>query len=388
MDLSTDLPELLWGNRTEPLYAAHNSFKRSAPVSKDKALFRLAEGTLYFAPVPRLTAGNTKADCATTFDALAVDIDREPKVSVDDLLQDTQTRLPGDFWPTAVVFSGNRGVHLYWKLEHDLEVAEIESWNKALAVHVGGDINCHDRTRLLRNPGTVHPKSGKRCEIIELSGVVHPIERLSSVPRPHRDRSPRAFARDRARGAGERADWELAAERLGGWSAPSNVSPASLMHWVNYMRVLPAKGWRWHGKSRSEVEQAIVAQLVGKGVGASDMQIIEIADVYFAKHLEEWPVRGDEYILRTIEKARAWYYERGWITSRDGGAPRRRDTRWRHTSIDGYQSYYDLISGQPVADWVRDVQSLGCSKSTAYRVKDRFSKVGLAEVRDGCIIAT
>src|SRR4051812_15059688 len=74
---STELQGFLWGDRSEPYYAAHRDVRRDAPVSKDAALSRLeSEATRYFAPVPRISQGNKKEHCAPAFNALWCDIDR------------------------------------------------------------------------------------------------------------------------------------------------------------------------------------------------------------------------------------------------------------------------------------------------------------------------
>lgn len=380
--MTTELQEFLWCARGEPLFAAHPDFHRRPPISRDAALAGLRRGWRYFAPVPRLLPGNRKPDCGTSFDALVVDIDREGPVDPDELLQGVEHRLPHAL-PSAVVYTGNRGIHLYWKLDNDLPIAEVERLNRALAVTLDGDLACHDRTRLFRHPGTIHPRSGNRCEIIDFAAGAHPLsafDHLVPVPTPvRRDETPVCDQ------TGD--EWEQAAARLSGWNAPSGIDPRRLMYWVTYMKLLPPKGWTLGGKTRSEIEQSIVVQLAGKAFGASDEQIVEIADEYFAKHQEEFPLRGDDYINRTIASARRCLFDKGWITSRSGGWPRKRDARWRSSTSEDLLRFYELANGQPVAEWAKAVMHAGVSRSTAYRMKDSLCEEGILEVRDGCLHA-
>ena len=187
---STELPELLWGNREEPLLLGAPTLRRTNPLSRDAALRGLVSGWSYFAPVPRIAIGNKMQHCATSFDALVVDIDREPGIDPDELVAEASGLLPASLWPTAIVYSGNRGLHLYWKLDSDLPISRIEDLNRALASRLGGD-NCHDRTHLFRNPGTRNPKSGRLAEILEMSGEIHPVSRFPSLSQSRRVRIAR-----------------------------------------------------------------------------------------------------------------------------------------------------------------------------------------------------
>ena len=64
--------------------------------------------------------------------------------------------------PTIVNHSGG-GFHCYWVLSNPVKVAEkgiglLESINKALLKHLGGDTGTHDISRVLRVPGTFNFK--------------------------------------------------------------------------------------------------------------------------------------------------------------------------------------------------------------------------------------
>jgi hypothetical protein len=385
--LSTELQSFLWGNRDEPYYAAHPRLGRETPVSKDDALRRLSsEATCYFAPVPRVALGNRKEHCAERFDALWCDIDRGPGVDQHALLTEAKGRLAGyDLVPSVAVYSGNRGLHLYWKLSGDIPIAEVEQRGRRLSSLLGGD-SCWDRTHLLRHPGTVNPKSGRRAEIIEFSAEIHDVEVLQglgplvpAVARVHRPSSATTTAGDSA--------WLAAAEELDGWLERDELDHQVLSPWQRrYLITRPTKRWRTrHGQTRNEVEQGIVYRLTGKGAGASDVQVKEFADEYLPRHIEEWGRRGDYYIDRTILAARRLHYNNGWITSPLGGFPRKRDVAYRHASVDDLVAVLALVDGQPVSRFIGQVQARGWSRSTAYRYKDGLVQEGLAIVKDGMI---
>jgi len=90
----------------------------------------------------------------------------------------------------------------------------------------------------------------------------------------------------------------------------------------------------------------------------------------FPKHQEELPRQGDAYINRTIAAARRQHYEKGWITSPEGGWPRRRETAFRAATEDDLEPVLNLVRGQRVAEWIKEVQALGWSRSSAYRYKE------------------
>jgi hypothetical protein len=388
---STSPQDILWGNRKEPYYAAHPTLVRTRPLTKAEALRVLRDGWRYFAPVPRLSLGNRKGHCATSFDALVVDVDRDERSDLDDLLAETKANLHGDLWPpTVTVYSGNRGLHLYWKLDGDLRIEEIETLNRALSAMVGGDA-CHDRTRLFRHPGTVNPKSGRKAEILDLSAVIHPRDRVTAALDGQLETAENGISPTTSNPGesqqGDDQDWRTAAESLTGWKEPGEVRLDRLPRWQqHYLQTRPRKGWTYGGMSRSEVEQAIISQLIGKGFGASDAQIKPIADQHFAKHREERWRRGDDYLQRSIASARRHLYERGWITSPLGGWPRRRDPSFRTLSSDDRKSGLDLVRGQPLAEWVHEVRAeLACSRSTAYRLSRRLCDEGLVQIESGVI---
>jgi hypothetical protein len=380
------LQELLWGNHRHLLFEASPSVtNRKPPRAYEETLDALLSGEArFFAPAPRFRKGNKKDDCAMQFDALWIDIDREPGVDPYELLAEIRTLLPEDLQPSAVVFSGNKGLHCYWKLDRLLSIEEVESWNKALAHAVGGDC-CHDRTRILTHPGTPHRKTGRLVEIIDFTAEVHPVERLRQLPEIPKPATKVKPSDKRAEASGENGEWFIAAEALTGWGEIELPNPNRFMgiDWA-YMARFHRKEWMRGDWSRSEVEASIVSRLVGEG--ASDHQIRKIADGYFSKHIEERPKRGCRYIDRTIRSARRDWFDKGWITHPLGGGRKRRKAKYRASSVADLEKYLELVHGQPLSEWVGEVRLMGKSKASAYRYKDGFERENLVEVAAGNII--
>jgi hypothetical protein len=359
------------------------------------------DGWKFFAPVPRIAEGNRKEHCADSFDCLWVDVDREPGADPDSILADLRSLLqPLDVWPTALVFSGNRGVHAYWKLGDDLPIEQIEAYNRALAHLVGGD-SCHDRTHIFRHPGTVNEKSGRLAEIIEIGAEVIPVDRLDHLGPVHAEPdAPRVSATPSTavtKSEPQKEEWLRAAEALNGWQEPADVDLRGIAEWEKeYMFARPAKGWKRHRpgclrigkcdgrcKSRSDVEQSLVYRVAGKQFGGSDRQIREIADHCFARHREEVPKQGYRYIDRCITKARRQHYDKGWITSPIGGPPRKRNPKYRWATTDDLELVLGLVHGGSLPEWVAAVKALGFSKSSAYRWKGELLKQELVVIEDG-----
>jgi RepB DNA-primase from phage plasmid len=99
--------------------------------------------------------------------------------------------------PHLWVASGG-GIHCYWRLARELEAAEIESCNRRLARAVRGDPACTDRGRIMRLPGTLNRKRGRRCRIVRLELTRPPVDpdRLRSrLPDPEPPRPPRPTVR-------------------------------------------------------------------------------------------------------------------------------------------------------------------------------------------------
>lgn len=81
-----------------------------------------------------------------------------------------ESKLPD---PSCIVFSGN-GFHFYWKLDSLLYVEELRPYLRGVHQALPTD-NTHDTTRVMRVPGSTHPKWGTVAAILELNdNVYHP----------------------------------------------------------------------------------------------------------------------------------------------------------------------------------------------------------------------
>jgi Bifunctional DNA primase/polymerase, N-terminal len=188
---------------------------------------------------------------------------------------------------------------------------------------------------------------------------------------------------------GETSDeWRVQAEALGGWGEKeANWRSRLPDRFKNYLRKKPSRGWMQGTQTRSQVEASIVYRWVLDG--ASDAQIIELADAYLPRHIEEKPRRGDDYIERTIDNMRWWAYaDAELISSPEGGNPRQREVTYRHTNSDVLEAALALVEGQKHADWIRQLVSGGMSKATAYRNSTRLQKHELISVSDGRVLRT
>lgn len=381
--LSTRLQEFLWKNHTDHLFEVHPHVHRTPPVPYERALAGLSRGYGFFGITPRVGRGNKKEDCVGEFDVLWVDIDRWEGIDRIVLLEETKTLLPEGLYPSAVNFTGNKGLHCFWKLDSMLPIEEIEGLNRILARLVGGDRNCYDATRILAHPGTRHRKTGRLVETIEFSAEIHPVGRLDLLPHPEEiGIRPERTKSQTVPLPAEEEDWFKAAELLTCWGDPPRLD---LVNWLlgvdrTYLSTYKSKGWRWAGKSRSEVEMHIVHVLVGKG--ASDDQIVDLADRHFSKHHDEASYR---YIEITIRSARRHWYENGWLTHPSGGLRKKRVAKHRWGNLDEFERYAGLAHGQRLSEWVAEVEETGKSRASAYRYKDELVRVVLVEVREGRI---
>jgi hypothetical protein len=109
---------------------------------------------IYYGVLPR-TSHNSKKHHIVEASVLWADIDAKDHGGSIDAAFKSATSL---CTPSITVFTGN-GFHVYWLLEHPTQdVGMVERVNQGLAGLVGGD-STHDRTRILRVPGTVNFKN-------------------------------------------------------------------------------------------------------------------------------------------------------------------------------------------------------------------------------------
>jgi len=67
--------------------------------------------------------------------------------------------------PHLVVYSGSGGAHAYWHLASALNGEALEATNRTLAHHLGGDMSCFDRARIMRVAGTHNHKADRPCRL-------------------------------------------------------------------------------------------------------------------------------------------------------------------------------------------------------------------------------
>jgi hypothetical protein len=274
-----------------------------------------------------------------------------------------------NLWPSAVDFSGRAGLHCFWRLDRCLPVDEIERYNKALATLMQGDVACHNRTRLLRIPGTINEKkAGGLVETLDFTGEIHPIQRLDTPDLALPPESPASQPKAKKRRSSKLAPLDQYGRDWGQIS----VSPFVLLNVeVNYLFKKPSRGWKnARYPSRSECEQSILYKLIG--AGASDQQLHSLADEYFAKHREyaaRHPDDPDGYLRRSIDAARSEYAARtGKVTSPDGGWPKVAEPKHIHIGDQGRDLIVSLANGQPTVELVREIQERsGIKRRTAYQ---------------------
>ena len=138
----------------------------------EEAIALWASGEVgYFGVVPRKepTTGSRLVEIIEHYWGLWVDLD-DP-----DGLEAVERELrPLEFWPSAIVSTGSRGHHLYFRLATSLPLPQIEFYNRALAELVGGDASSPPMpNNALRVPGSVHEKSGGTAQLVEMSGAAY-----------------------------------------------------------------------------------------------------------------------------------------------------------------------------------------------------------------------
>lgn len=91
--------------------------------------------------------------------------------------------------PHLVVYSGSGGAHAYWRLARPAIPATLEAANRKLAGHLGGDLACCDRARVMRVPGSMNWKAGRACRLAFLD-LARPGTALAELVRGLEDPDP------------------------------------------------------------------------------------------------------------------------------------------------------------------------------------------------------
>ena len=145
--------------------------------------------------------------------------------------------------PTVVVVTTGRSVHLYWKLDTALTP---EEWQQAMVRLLcalkgampenGWDSSLTSLCRVMRVPGSLHPKSGKRVHILEGAGTgeMHQWEVIDSLlpPLPTYGKQPSRFL----------GDGEFKRDTTApGWFSRMTVEDQLRMA-IDFLKVIPPRG--------------------------------------------------------------------------------------------------------------------------------------------------
>ena len=190
MTVATELADLVWENpgvreqvfllcpsraSLPPRCPSGVADRFAGPVQHvfpyDEAIASWASGEMrYFGLVPRKkSTTGSRLEVIERYWGLWVDLD-DPGG-----LEAVERELrPLEFWPSAIVSTGSRGHHLYFRLATSLPLPLIELYNRALAELVGGDAGSSTMpNNTLRVPGSVHEKSGETAQFVEMSGTAY-----------------------------------------------------------------------------------------------------------------------------------------------------------------------------------------------------------------------
>ena len=142
------------------------------------------------------------ADCPCLF----VEWDDRPKV--EQLRAWEELGLPE---PTAMIDSGGKSVHVYWRMVEPITPAQWTEATARLIAHCGSDRNCSNLSRLMRVPGFAYidKKTGKptggKAEVIYTSGRSYSLQEvMDCLPDPVQQQpAPAAPQRPRLRLVGD-----------------------------------------------------------------------------------------------------------------------------------------------------------------------------------------
>jgi hypothetical protein len=341
MRADVDLLALMWQSATDPYFeVARGNLKRWVTPWRD-ALDRVDGDELrYAAPYPHATRTRGKAGLAGSCDVLWADLDNPDRSELDLALESLKS---AGVHPSALVDSGNRGWHLYWKLSRAIPQQEHDGRLRQVARYLEADMASAESSRLLRIPGYEHPKSGRLCQTLELDGRIH---------------DPTAFD---ALGP---LDEVRPLPDMSGLRLPRN-SPSPTTWWLpDPFRDYLAAGdltdeLAQRYPSRSEAEAAMVYWACREGFGDDAIVGLALGDGWpkATEKAASRPHEPEHWIRRAIDDVRHWlfwYADDPYQTSRHGGKPRRakRLREWAYG--------LDRIPprGQPPSEYKRELQAL------------------------------
>jgi hypothetical protein len=102
--------------------------------------------------------------------------------------------------PHLVVYSGSGGAHAYWRLHPPLDGEDLEATNRTLAAHLGADLSCTDRARIMRVAGSHNHKADRPCRLayVDLgSRPIAPGRLVDGLADPHPPPPPPSAAQRR-----------------------------------------------------------------------------------------------------------------------------------------------------------------------------------------------
>ncbi len=141
---------------------AHNKFYSRENFPRAAEVWALSNGHIFFSPNPR-TEFSGKDEAVKKFNAFFADYDSSDKGKLKKRLGEFPVK------PSAVIFSG-RGYHIYWffKEAEELKHDYFRGIQKGIAKFLGADTTIFNPSRLMRLPGSLNRKNGKKVEVIFL----------------------------------------------------------------------------------------------------------------------------------------------------------------------------------------------------------------------------
>lgn len=306
-----------------------------------------------FGPILRSRPASTKDAVATTANVVWADIDSRNAPN----LIDSRLRRHLGIEPSVIVDSGNKGFWAYLKLDQSIPTGEVELLNKRLGLLLHGD-HSWNRDRLARLPGSIHPQSGRRAEVVGFSAVVHDPERLTeALPElPALDLGPSEDVSDEGdAGIVVVPEWPILPDWL--WE---------------YVKKRPKRG---EGYDRSAVEYKIFLILIHRGW--TTRQIVEFADqVRLPRHVYE-RVRRQNYgwTLHSIRNAREYIARSESSPTTHIHTPMCLETD-THKWLDRF-SLLKIVDGLYVQDAIEGANEvLHASRSTVHRALNQLEEEG------------
>lgn len=316
----------------------------------------------YFSLLPRVREGSRKRDVVSQGNLLWLDVDSRDALGNIGCFEDHL-----GLAPSAVVDSGG-GFWFYWKLNELVPSLTLERWNERLNNFARGrlpavDEGCWNCNRTARLVGTVHEETGIEAHFVSeastwerhdpssVERVLPELPAVSPAPEVSRfRRRPLGNDRDEVQQVYRRFRWYL-----------DDPPTEEEIH---------AKG-----QARHAIEFALALALI-EDAECSDEEVRALFDQWLPlKHLERVTkarVKPDDYVIRTIKRARA--------KANPARAKKRRRTKRTYRQVDRFQVLALLEdaedAGAPllVKDACARIMESGCTQTTAENVLSQLEK--------------